>query len=285
MLTARRSTAGPERRRRRPRVAAALAGLSVAVAGVSGATDVAGAAPADDTIELPLPYEVGQEASFVGTFTTAVDATVSGDSQTFALTMALGYDSTVTEVGDDGSAVVRSTFTSAEVLEGADDIDTSSIDDLVGVSYEEDYDADGTVTDRRVVDEESLTDEQVAAAEDFLTQEATTAVVFPDHPVAVGDTWTDETTIESQGVSIPATYTYELVDLSEQGYTISLSYDAAIDAEVAGSDVTGSVSGKGTIEGSRSNSLAMSVTVDQDVDMEFDGDEIHFGITVDLQAR
>ena len=80
-------------------------------------------------------------------------------------------------------------------------------------------------------------------------------------------------------------YTYELTGLTAEGYTISLSYDAAIDDEISGADVTGSVSGTGTIVGSRTNALAMSVTVDQNVDMEFDGDEIHFAITVDLQAQ
>ena len=87
MLTAHRSTVHPDRPGRRSRVAGSvLAGLTFAAIGASG---VAGAGAGADTVELPLPYEAGQEASFVGTFTTAVDATVQGDSETFELVMAL----------------------------------------------------------------------------------------------------------------------------------------------------------------------------------------------------
>jgi len=150
------------------------------------------------------------------------------------------------------------------------------------LTYSESYDAAGLAGSRELVNDEELSDEQRQAAEDLLEQSESVAFEFPEAPVAVGATWTSDTTISSNGLEFPATYHYELVSLDDESFVIDVTYDSPVDTDVDGMNVTGRISGSGSITGAVDNPLELAYQIEQDADVaaEIDGDSLDMQMTI-----
>ena len=231
------------------------------------------------TIELPVPYEVGQSASMSATFDASIDVSGGGIDETVAFAFRLDLTATVAEVTDDGGSVVNSTIDGAEWIEQPEGIADDLIGDLVGLTYAETYDASGSPQSRELINDEGLSAEERQAAEELITQSESVAFGFPAEPVAVGATWTSEATVNSNGVEIPATYQYELVRLDDESFTIEVTYDSPVDTEVGGADVSGRISGSGTITGATDNPLELAYEFVQDATISAQQD----GQAIDMQ--
>ena len=234
------------------------------------------------TTVLPVPYEVGQSASTSATFAAAIDINGAGADESVSFAFQLDLTSTVSEVDDGGGSVVISTIEDAEWLEQPEGVDDGLITDMVGLTYSESYDAAGLAGSRELVNDEELSDDQRQAAEDMLEQSESVAFEFPVEPVAVGATWTSDTTISSNGLEFPATYHYELVSLDDESFVIDVTYDSPVDTDVDGMNVTGRISGSGSITGAVDNPLELAYQIEQDANIsaEDDGDSIDMQMTI-----
>ncbi len=265
----------------------AVAGLAAGTAGAASSeppTSDAATAAAADEIQFPIAYEVGQTAVQTGRFTTEMSGSMLG-GESFTVDFEMAMTSEVIEVDEDGSGVLQITFDSTEVLEAPDGADLSTLDDLVGVSYTQEFDADGEMGDVELADEDSLTDDQRDAFEEFGDQAQAATVTFPEVAVAVGDTWSEETEIESEGIEIPMTLDYELVALDAETYTLEMTASSEFSDEIQGTDVDGDVLATGTVVGRRDNPLAMSVTQNQAITMHADGEgSLELVIDLTLEA-
>jgi len=240
-----------------------------------------------ETITLPVPYAVGQSASTSATFDTSLDLSGAGTDETITFAFRLDLTSTVTEVDEDGGSVVTSTIDGVEWIERAEGVDDSIAEDVAGVTYAESFDVSGVSESRELVDDDELTADQRPAAEEFIGQ-SSVAFSFPGEPVAAGATWTSDTTVESNGMEFPATYQYELVSLDAESYVIDVTYDSPVDTEVDGTDVSGQISGSGTITGAIDNPLEVDFELEQDASISAaDGGEsmdMQMTITIDNQV-
>lgn len=281
------------RRRRRP-----LARLAVPAVAVLGTLAAAGTAQAGsdepgepeptlldagdgETIELPVPYAVGQAAVIDSTF--ATEMKVAGVEIDFTLNLVL--DSQVTELTAEGGALIESLIADVAATSADPSLDLSSIEDVAGLSYVETYSPEGVVLDTELLGLESLSPEQRSAAQELLASSQSVDLEFPKGAVGVGARWDADTMFESQGLSIPVTYHYELVALDAATYTVEISYDADVDTTIQGAHVSGTVSGRGTIVGDRENPLMSTVDVTQDLEMTMAGQgTITMRIEVDMVA-
>lgn len=264
-------------------------GLVALAAGTAGATSSepppsgADAAAATDEIQFPIAYEVGQSATQTGRFATEMGGSMLG-GESLTVDFELAMTTEVTEVDEDGSGVMRITFDSTEVVEAPSGADLSTLDDLVGVSYEQEFDADGALGDVELVDEDQLTDDQRDAFEEFGAQAQAATVTFPEEAVSVGATWSEDTEIESEGIEIPMTFEYELVALDAETYTLEMTASSDFSDEIDGVDVDGDVLATGTVVGRRDNPLAISVVQNQDITMDADG-QGSLNLTIDLSLE
>ncbi|WP_116996112.1 hypothetical protein [Desertimonas flava] len=236
-----------------------------------------------DTYVLPAAFAVGQTATLSGEFTSSVSVSGPTDDE-YSITVSVEYHSEVVELTDDGGAVVESEYVAAAVDASDEGVDTGAFEDLVGVRYRETYAADGSVVDTELVDEDSLSDAQRAAAEDMIGQASTSTITFPTEPVGVGATWASDSTLLSQGVEIVVIDRYELIDVVDGVYTITVEYGSPIDDTVGGEDVTGSISARGVIRGDVENPLAVTAQLRQLVDMSVEG-EGTLEMSVDVATR
>ena len=188
----------------------------------------------------------------------------------------------MSEVAQDGGGVVISTIEGAEWLEQPDGLDDGLITDLVGLTYSESFDASGVAGSRELVNDEELSDDQREAAEEIIEQSESVAFEFPDSAVAVGAIWTSDTTVSSNGLEFPATYHYELVSLDDESFVIDVTYDSPVDTDVDGMNVTGRISGSGSITGAVDNPLELAYQIEQDADVaaEIDGDSLDMQMTI-----
>ncbi len=194
----------------------------------------------------------------------------------------LDLTSTVTEVDDGGGSVVISTIEDAEWLEQPEGVDDALLTDMIGLTYSESYDAAGLAGSRELVNDEELSDDQRQAFEDMLEQSQSVAFEFPEAPVAVGATWTSDTTISSNGLEFPTTYHFELVALDDESFVIDVTYDSPVDTDVDGMNITGRISGSGSITGAVDNPLELAYQIEQDANIsaEDEGDSIDMQMTI-----
>jgi hypothetical protein len=257
-----------------------------------GAVELGSAGSESGRVELPGAAEVGQTGSSSATVAIALRIEGGGLDEEVPVTLRLDYDAEVIEA-DTAGYVVENEFTGAEILDGPDGADFSTLEDLVGVRYRETFNPDGTSDDTELVDEGDLTDAQREAYEQFGSQVESTTFDYPDEPVGVGATWTSVSNVQQQGFDLDVTYHYELTALEGDRYTIEISYDEDIDdtfsADGTEADVTGTLTGGGSTTGTIGNPLAVETSLEQDLDMrvEADGESLDMAmqITVAVEPR
>lgn len=266
----------------------AAAGIAAGTAGAASeppTSQASSAAAAGDEIQFPIAYEVGQTATQTGRFTTEIGGSMLGGGEPVTVDFELAMTTEVVEVNDDGGGTLQLTFDSTEVVDASAGIDLSPLEELVGVSYSQEFEADGELGDIELVDEDQLTDAQRDAFDEFGSQAQAAAITFPEEAVSVGATWSDETEIESEGVEIPMTFEYELVALDAETYTLEMTASSDFSDEIDGTDVDGEVLATGTVVGRRDNPLAISVTQSQEITMAADGQgSLELNVDLTLEA-
>lgn len=247
-------------------------GCAAGAAGAEPVSSVLATGSAEDRVQLPAPFAVGQASLLDGQMVIEVAIDGGGMSESLGITMELAIASEVTEVDEDGGAIVHNRIEEITVTDAPADVPTDTFENAVGVTLVEERSARGVIESTEVLDDPSLTSEQRAAAEELLSGGVDAAnLAFPDEPVGVGARWTESQTVASSGIDVPVVFEYELVELTEESYVVELIVDSDIDTDVDGAAVLGGYTGGGRITGSLDNPLA--VTTDMQLDGNFDVDD------------
>lgn len=203
-------------------------------------------------IQLPAAAEVGQQARTDATIQTTIDGG--------AVSLHLITSSAVTNVGGDGSYTAHSVIEAIEVTNAPASADVTSwgFDRVEGSSYDRAYAATG----------EPLTNamRSVSAQSLVLDTVSMVSLGFPSGPVVVGDSWTFDGRIASDGMTFDIAYQCRLAGVAGGAYSVDLSYADVFSVAVDDGVAEGTISGTGTLNGSLSNPLVIWGGINQTID-------------------
>jgi hypothetical protein len=250
----------------------------------SGNLELIDAGSEDGRIQLPGTASVGDTGS--GSATVNVD--VTGFGEDVSLGVVMRYDAEIVEADDDGY-VSETTITEAEVLDAPADADLSTFEGIVGVTFNQSFSNDGRPGEIMLANEDELTDEQIEAFEQFGSSiNSAAALAFPTEPVGVGARWTSTTSIESQGIEFAVDYQYELTEVNGSDYVLALTYDEDLDTEVEQggqtAQLTGTITGTGSVDGSTEDLLSNSTELVQDLDFTIDAGSESLDVQVNVEV-
>ncbi len=199
--------------------------------------------------------------------------------------IVLGYDAEIVEA-DDAGYVSETTITDAELVEAPEGVDLSTFEAIIGVQYRQTFGADGTAGEIELVNEDELTAEQITAFEQFGSSiNSAAALAFPAEPVGEGAQWISTTAIASQGIEVEVDYEYELLEVDGSNYVLDITYDEDLDTEIEQGgqtgQLTGTVDGTGSVQGSADNPLLTTTELTQGFDFTVEAD----GQTIDVQMN
>jgi DNA-binding CsgD family transcriptional regulator len=271
--------------RSRPRVLVALlAALALPIAGCGEDDEIDVAvgevelleAGDGEMFELPGPYERGQFANNVFT----IDQQVEGAGLDIDVNVELQADSRVANVAG-GEATVEQTIGSFTVDTGetpATSPELDALQDLEGAVLTTVYDEQGRQVGEIEFDGRGPLP---PGFEEF--QSGGADLFFPDEPVGAGARWVAgvESAAEA-GPPITAEVTYELTEISDDGYTLEISGDTPFDEEVDGVEFSGDITQDGQVQGDPSNPLVVDMTYEVRLEAEADGES--FSTTVSADA-
>lgn len=207
-----------------------------------------------------------------------LDAEVAG-------TTTVEQTAEVTEVAADGGFTVIRTVDSYDfvVTEGPPEVGgflqgDDELEPLVGIPLLQVYDAHRTLLSVAPVDAAAtLTPDQEAAIEDVLADGADAAL--PDADLGVGASWT--AFLEG---SKGATAEFELISIDATEALVNLTVDgdaaAMVDPESPLEDVSGTVTGAGSMTVDLTNSIASDTVLDLTVDMTGASQGLTFAMTL-----
>lgn len=235
-----------------------------------------------NAITLPPTAALGQAASSI----TTVELAITADAAPIELAIQVDLSSAIDEVSDDGGYVAVTTIDQVQLVNAPEGVDGSALgyDALAGARFQQTFDPTGRIVATEVLDAESLSDAARLAAEGFTGNLQSAQFVYPAEVVGVGAKWSAELEIAAEGFTIPATYHYELTDVSDGRYTIAVSYDTAFDTTIQEIPATGTVTGLGTVTGSIDNPLDLSVTLGQTIDASSGGVDLNVVVGIDVQS-
>ena len=227
---------------------------------------------------LPPRAEVGQTASS----TASIDITIEAEGQTVDVAIEFRITSTVTGVAADGEYTVVVTIDEIALTEApaAADPSTLGYGELTGLQLEQRFDRAGRILATELLDADELSDQMRATAEGFASNLRTAQFAYPSEPVGIGAVWTTELDIASQGFAIPAAYRFEVTDITDGRYTLTIAYRSEFETSADGVDATGTVSGLGIASGSVENPLDISVDLGQTIQASAAGEDLSVSISV-----
>jgi hypothetical protein len=235
-----------------------------------------------NAISLPPAAAVGQAAASV----TTIELSIGASGQQIEVAIEMDTSVSVTELTDDGGYVAVTTVDQIQLTNAPEGVDAAALgyDTLPGAQFEQTFDAHGGVVSAEVLNPETLSDAARQTVEGFIENLQSAQFVYPDVPVGTGAKWSADLDIVTEGFTIPATYSYEITDITGGRYTIALSFDSSFDTTIDGTAATGTVTGTGTVVASVGNPLELSVTVDETIDATAGGVAVNVVIGVDVQA-
>jgi Family of unknown function (DUF6263) len=263
---------------------------STAPAGGGDGVEVLDPGSESGRIELPGTAEVGQSGT--GSATISIDLAMEGPgvSQEVPLSLRIDTDAEVVDVTDSGY-VAGTTIRKAKLLDAPADLDPASIEAIAGVTYRQEFAADGTPGEIEVTNADELSNQQLQAFDEFASQLNTAALAYPPEPVGVGARWKSTQPVQGEGFDVDITYEYELTAIEGDTYTVEIHYDQDIDDDIQqggqSAHLAGTVTGGGTTSGSVANPLLVNTSIDQnfDVDIESDGDQIAMTMDVSVELK
>ncbi|CAN5714856.1 hypothetical protein BH24ACT5_BH24ACT5_07540 [soil metagenome] len=214
-------------------------------------------------IVLPPAPQVGQTAR--NALAIVIDLSVDSES------VQVGFDATVdaeiTGVTPEGGYTMQTTIVEMQLTDSSEGVDASDFDlaALVGLQYEQVFSASGAVESTTIVGLESMDADTASLAQEFVESSQTVVVSYPTEAIGVGAKWSSEVMVDGDGFSIPVTYQLELTDITDGRFTVTITYSSDIDLDVEGTNMTGTVSGGGTVTGSVDNILDQALDLNQDM--------------------
>lgn len=249
-------------------------GIIVLPLGLVAAPAAAGATPPEPpvveslgdpatAVVLPPAPQVGQQGrNEIGVL---IGISVDGES------VKVGFDATadaeITAVTPDGGYTAHTTIVEMKLSDASEGVDAGDfgLDSLVGLQYDQDFSPSGAVENSNIVDLESMDADTAALAEEFVVSSQTVVISYPGEPVGVGAKWSSEVMVEGDGFSVPVTYEFEITDITDGRFSMTLTYAADIDEDVQGASVTGTLTGGGTVTGAVDNLLDQELNLNQDM--------------------
>lgn len=186
----------------------------------------------------------------------------------------------VDSVAPDGSYVVLRTVDSYEfvVTDGIDSVadgfkSDEELEPLVGVTLEQHYDAEGRLVDVVPPTGVTLTSDQQASIATIL-EEGARRPPFPDLEVGVGAVWT--ATLPT-GDSAGGDARYEVVSITDGTAIIEITFRGSPESleamrTDAFDEITGQLSGEGTLTADTANPMASTLSMDLSIDVTLTGD-------------
>lgn len=236
-------------------------------------------------VQLPGTGALGQTGS--GAANIRLDLVVEGGgvSESVPVEIEIGYDAVIVDATEE-SYVAETTITGSEMADVPAGADTGDLEGLVGVTYRQEFAADGTAGQFELVNADDITSAQQTAFDELGASLGAATVAYPSEPIGVGARWSSVATIESEGFETDVTYRYELTELDGDDYVVTIDYDEDIDESIdvdgQSADVSGTISGGGTATGNVTSPLAAQVLVDQQTALAFDADGATYSMTMDL---
>lgn len=273
----------------------------------SGASDApsgeAGAAPATSDVELlsagagprrliELEVEDGHTEETVVELETTTDI---GLPEPLTIPVTMPFRTTVT--GSDGDGVT------AEIVYGRASVDIDGLPAaaepmlaqalalIEGTTADVEYARNGTLRSSELALGAEAPDVVARLLDNIASQGFALAVPFPDEEVGVGARWRVVTTMDVGGNTTTVTSTYELTEVSETGYTVTVTSEHETEPgdTVAGRVLGGSSTASGTITGRTGHVAPVRVEseLDGSTSVEVGGQRVDssFTVVMDLVTR
>jgi len=231
---------------------------------------------------LPPAAVVGQAAGSV----TTIHLSITAQGSPIDLAIRVDLRAAVSQVAPDGGYTAVTTIDRIQLFEAPEGVDRAALgyEELAGARFQQTFDRAGQVLSTELLAAESLSDAARSAAQGFTGNLQSAQFVYPAEPVGVGAKWSAELEITTEGLTLPATYHYELTDVSDGRYTVTVSYRSTIETTIQGAPVSGTVAGLGSVSGSIDNPLDVSVTLGQTIDATTGGTVLNVAIGIDVQS-
>ncbi len=232
-----------------------------------------------DLVDLPAPYKRGQSAE--NTFSTTQK--IGGGGIDVDVTVDFAATSEVASV-DGGQATVEQTIDSFVIDSGeaaAASPQLYQLSELEGAVLATTYDENGMQVGPV---ERSDGGPLPAEFEDF--QGSGSQRVFPDEPVGVGARWVAVKELATDGgPTIVTETTYELTELTKDGYVIEVSGETPIHEEIDDVEFSGELTESGEIRGDRSNPLVADVSYESDLEASADDQEFTTSVSTEGSSK
>lgn len=267
------------------------------------ASDAPSAAPATTEVELlsagtgprrviELDVEDGHTEETVVELETTTEV---GLPEPLTIPVTMPFSTTVTGADDDGvtADVVygKASVDIAGLPAAAEPMLTQALALVEGTTARVDYARNGTLRSSELELGAEAPDLVGRLLDNIASQGFALAVPFPDEEVGVGARWRVVTTMDVGGNATTVTSTYDLTEVDESGYTVTVTSENETEPgdTVAGKVLAGSSSASGTITG-RTGFLA-PVRVESELSgtsaVEVGGQRVEssFAVVMDLTTR
>lgn len=200
--------------------------------------------------------EVEVEDGHVERTTASMRLTMDYGTGKVTLPLTMPFTTTVTGVEGDGftADVVygRASVERGSLPEGTEPMVAQAMDLIEGTTAHVSYGRDGILRSSELELGADAPDLVARVLDNLASQSFAVAVPYPDEEVGVGARWRAETTMQIGGVEAVVTSTYELTELSDDGYVVKVDAEQTADPgpAVGGGTIVESVSsGGGTVTG------------------------------------
>lgn len=200
--------------------------------------------------------QVEVEDGHVERTTAALRITMDYGTGKVTLPISMPFTTTVTGVEADGftADVVygRASVERGSLPEGTEPMVAQAMDLIEGTTAHVSYGRDGILRSSELELGEDAPDLVARLLDNLASQSFAVAVPYPDAEVGTGARWRAETTLHIGGAEAVVTSTYELTELTDDGYVVRVIAEQSADPgpAVGGGTIVESVSsGDGTVTG------------------------------------
>lgn len=200
--------------------------------------------------------ELDVEKGHVERTTTSIEVTMDVGPERMTLPLSMPFTTTVTDVGTDGftADVVygRASVAGGDMPEGAEPVVDEAMALIEGTTAHVAYGRDGILRSSRLELGDAAPDLVARMLDNITSQSFAVAVPYPAEEVGVGARWRADTTLQIAGAESVVTSTYEIVELTADGYVLEVAAEQVTEPGPAlgGGTIVESVSnGSGTVTG------------------------------------
>lgn len=200
--------------------------------------------------------ELNVEDGHVERTTTTIEVTMDVGPEQMTLPLSMPFTTTVTDVGADGftADVVygRASVAGGDMPPGAEPMVDEAMALIEGTTAHVSYGRNGILRSSELELGDQAPDLVARMLDNIASQSFAVAVPYPDEEVGVGARWRADTTLQIGGAEAVVTSTYEIVELTADGYLLEVTAEQVTEPGPAlgGGTIVESVSnGNGTVTG------------------------------------